>query len=85
MPVKFKPSQKIRNKSTGKTETQHFYMKCTSTQELVDYIGSSNAKPKTIVKVKRELTEQEIQIIKLSALHYVENMKRFKTQLSETI
>ena len=34
-------------------------------------------------KVKRELTEQEVQIIKLSALHYVENMKRFKAQLSE--
>ena len=33
-------------------------------------------------KVKRELTEQEIQIINLSALHYVENMKRFKNQLS---
>ena len=36
-------------------------------------------------KVKRELAEQEIQMIKLSALHYVENMKRFKTQLSEII
>ena len=34
-------------------------------------------------KVKRELTEQEIQIINLSALHYVENMKRFKNQLSK--
>ena len=36
-------------------------------------------------KVKRELSEQEVQMIKLSALHYVENMKRFKAQLSETI
>ena len=36
-------------------------------------------------KVKRELTEQELQMIKLSALHYVENMKRFKVQLSEII
>ena len=34
-------------------------------------------------KFKRELTEQEIQIINLSALHYVENMKRFKNQLSK--
>jgi carbonic anhydrase/acetyltransferase-like protein (isoleucine patch superfamily) len=34
-------------------------------------------------KVKRELSEQEVQMIKLSALHYVENMKRFKSQLSE--
>ena len=36
-------------------------------------------------KVKRELLEQEVQMIKLSALHYVENMKRFKAQLSETV
>ena len=36
-------------------------------------------------KVKRELAEQEVQMIKLSALHYVENMKRFKAQLSEII
>ena len=34
-------------------------------------------------KVKRELTEQEVQMIKLSALHYVENMKRFRSQLSK--
>lgn len=59
MPVKFKPSQKIRNK-TGKTETQHFYMKSTATQELVDYIDSSNAKPKLIVKVKRELARRAV-------------------------
>ena len=62
MPVKFKPSQKIRNKTTGKTETQHFYMKSTATQELVDYIDSSNAKPKTIVKVKKELTSRSTRI-----------------------
>ena len=36
-------------------------------------------------KVKRELLEQEVQMIKLSALHYVENMKRFKAQLAEII
>ena len=37
-------------------------MKCISTQELVDYIGSSNAKPKTIVKVKKELTSRSTRI-----------------------
>jgi len=36
-------------------------------------------------KVKRELSEQEVQMIKLSALHYVENMKRFRAQLTEII
>ena len=32
-------------------------------------------------KVIRELTEMEIKLINLSALHYVENMKRFKKSL----
>ena len=32
-------------------------------------------------KVVRELTEMEVNLIKLSALHYVENMKRFKKNL----
>ena len=34
-------------------------------------------------KVKRELTDIEKKMIDLSALHYVENMKRFKLQLEE--
>ena len=34
-------------------------------------------------KVKRELTDMEKKIIELSALHYVENMKKFKTHLKE--
>ena len=34
-------------------------------------------------KVKRELTDMEKKIIELSALHYVENMKRYKKNLLE--
>ena len=34
-------------------------------------------------KVKRELTDMEKKIIELSALHYVENMKKFKIHLKE--
>ena len=34
-------------------------------------------------KVKRELTDIEKKMIELSALHYVDNMKRFKSQLEE--
>ena len=34
-------------------------------------------------KVKRELTDMEKKIIELSALHYVENMKRYKKDLLE--
>ena len=59
MPEKFKPSQTVRDKATGKNKNQHFYMKSTPTQELVDYLGTSfNAKPKLKVKVKRELVRR---------------------------
>ena len=34
-------------------------------------------------KVKRELTDMEKKIIELSALHYVENMKKFRDNLKE--
>ena len=34
-------------------------------------------------KVKRELTDMEKKLIELSALHYVENMKRYKKNLLE--
>ena len=34
-------------------------------------------------KVKRELTDMEKKIIELSALHYVENMKKFRVNLKE--
>ena len=34
-------------------------------------------------KIKRELTEMERKLIELSALHYVENMKRFRSKLEE--
>ena len=34
-------------------------------------------------KVKRELTDMEKKIIELSALHYVENMKRYRKDLIE--
>ena len=34
-------------------------------------------------KVKRELTDMEKKLIELSALHYVENMKRYSKDLLE--
>ena len=36
-------------------------------------------------KVKRKLIEMEKKLIDLSALHYVENMKRFRLQLEEDL
>ena len=58
MSAKLKPSQKIRNKATGKYTTEHFYLKCMSINALNKYIDASNSKPKTIQKCRNELVRR---------------------------
>ncbi len=58
MPTKFKPSQTVRDKATGKNKSEHFYLKSTPKQELLDYLDNHNAIPKIKTKVKRELTKR---------------------------
>jgi len=58
MPEKFKPSQTVRDKNSGKNITQHYYMKTTPLSELLEYIEKSSARPKIVSKVKRELTRR---------------------------
>ena len=60
MLAKFKPSQTIRDKASGKKKTQHYYLKSTPTIELTDYLESSNARPKIKVKVQRELIRRGV-------------------------
>jgi len=60
MPEKFKPSQVIRDKASGKKKTQHFYIKSTPKQELLDYLDNHNAKPKIKTKVKKELIRRGV-------------------------
>lgn len=55
MPIKLKASSKIRDRATGKTTTEHYYLKCMTLQELNDYIESSSAKKKVIQKCKNEI------------------------------
>jgi hypothetical protein len=58
MPEKFKPSQTVKDKASGKNKTQHFYMKSTPLSELNEYLEKSSAQPKIIQKVKRELVRR---------------------------
>jgi hypothetical protein len=58
MPEKFRSSATVRDKATGKTKSEHFYLKSTPKQELLDYLENSNAIPKIKVKVKRELVRR---------------------------
>ena len=60
MPMKFKPSQVIKNRQTGKLETQHFYMKHVSTEELLETLNKSNTRPKLKQKIRNELTRRKV-------------------------
>jgi len=58
MPIKLRASQKIRDRVTGKTNTEHFYLKSMTIKDLNDYIESSSAKKKVIQKCRNELTRR---------------------------
>jgi hypothetical protein len=59
MPIKLKPSAKIRDRATGKTRTEHYYLKCMTLKGLNDYIESPSAKKKVIQKCKNEIIRRE--------------------------
>ena len=42
MPIKFKPSQTVMERGTGKRITTNYYIKQTPKEELFDYINGSN-------------------------------------------
>ena len=58
MPIKLKPSAKIKDRATGKLSIEHYYLKCMTLKELNDYIESPSAKKKVIQKCKNELTKR---------------------------
>ena len=58
MPEKFRPSATVRDKVTGRNKSEHFYLKSTPKQELLDYLENSNARPKIKVKVRKELVRR---------------------------
>jgi len=55
MPEKFRPSTTVRDKATGRNKSEHFYLKSTPKQELLDYLDKHNAIPKIKVKARKEL------------------------------
>ena len=60
MPIKFKPTEKRYDRRTGKRSIIYSYMKATPKKDLFEYINSSNAKPKKIHKVLKELRRRGI-------------------------
>ena len=59
MPVKFKPTTKVRRRGGG-IETVHYYMHQTATKELLEYLESASSKPKIRQKVRNELTKRGV-------------------------
>ena len=57
MPVKFGKTQTIVNRNTKKVTIVHEYMKCKSTQELIEAYNKP-VKPKLRQKVKNELVRR---------------------------
>ena len=57
MPLKFKPSQTIRDKS-GKTRTEHFYIKSTLMSDLTEALENKNTQPKRRQKIRNELAKR---------------------------
>lgn len=62
MPTKFKPSQSTVARGTKTVTTQHYYIKNTPKEELIDYINNGQ-KPKIKQKCRRELDRRGIKIV----------------------
>lgn len=62
MPAKFRPSQIVKDRQTGKLKTTHFYLKTTPKEELIEYINGMG-KPKIKIKCRNELTRRGVQLV----------------------
>ena len=58
MPIKLRPSAVVKDRATGETKTEHYYLKSMTVQELNDYIESSSSKKKVIQKCKNQITKR---------------------------
>ena len=62
MPIKFKPSQTTLVRGTKNVVTQHFYIKNTPKEELIDYINNGQ-KPKIKQKCRNELDRRVVKLV----------------------
>lgn len=62
MPIKFKPTQSTLVRGTKNVVTQHFYIKNTPKEELIDYINNGQ-KPKIKQKCRNELTRRGVKLV----------------------
>jgi len=55
MPIKLKPSQKIRDKASGKTRTEHYYIKSMTLLQLEEQIDNTKTPAKVKMKCIKEI------------------------------
>ncbi len=65
-PIKFSPSQTVRDRTTGKNVTSNFFMKSTALAELQSALNNSNTPPKKKQKIRNELVRRGIKIEHIS-------------------
>ena len=65
MPIKFKQSQTVRDRQTGKSKIEHYYVKSMSKESLFEELNKDNTKPKVKRKLRNEIQRRGITIVKV--------------------
>ena len=60
MPIKFKESSLVRDRQTGKSKMEHYYIKSMSKESLFEELNKDNTKPKVKNKIRNELARRKI-------------------------
>jgi|TARA_A100001035_G_C27778716_1_gene500514 hypothetical protein len=61
MPTKYKVSEKIRDRQTGKVKTVHYYIKSATDIQLLHIVQDEKTKPKVKQKCLNELVRRRTQ------------------------
>jgi hypothetical protein len=63
MPVKFRQSQTIKDRVTGKLRTEHYYIKSMNKYQLFKEINNKSTRPKVRQKLLNELARRRIEVV----------------------
>ena len=65
MPVKLKPSLTKIDRQTKKVSIEHYYIKNTPQDELLELLNKDVTKPKVKQKIRNELVRRGIKIVRV--------------------
>lgn len=64
MPIKFKPSTTVRDRQSGQTKIEHYFVKAMSKESLFEELNKDNTKRKVKSKLRNEIVRRGINIIR---------------------